>query len=77
MMVFDCAHGEFHGIRRDGWPSTMHFRCGVRHDACAPWAWGVVDCELHEPGEPRYFDKHGVEITREELDAIPNPMGGD
>ena len=67
-----CAHGEFHGIRRDGWPSTLYFRCGVSSDQCDPWC--ETDCNRREFGEPRWFDNHGVELTQEELDAIPNPM---
>lgn len=66
-----CGLMEYHGIRRDGWPSTVSgWCCEFGHNR-------PPECSLFAEGEPRFYDRHGVEITREELDAIPNPMGGD
>lgn len=64
-----CGFNQYHGIRRDGWPSTVYRRCEHFGHNRPP------ECTLFQEGEPKWFDKHGVEITREELDAIPNKMG--
>ena len=60
----------YHGIRRDGWPSTVYEYC-EHYGHCKP-----LDCALFLEVEPRYYDKRGIEITPEELEAIPNQMGG-
>jgi hypothetical protein len=60
---------EYRGIRRDGWPSTVSGRCGEFGRNRPP------ECSRFVEGVPRFYDKRGVEITREELDAIPNPLG--
>ena len=63
-----CAHCEYRGISRDGWSSTVYRYC-ERFGHNMP-----LECSLFEEGQPRYFDKRGVEITMEELDAIPARM---
>lgn len=64
-----CANMGYHGIRRDGWPSTVYRYCKRFGHNRPP-----DDCYLFDEGEPRYYDKHGVEMTREEIDAIPDRM---
>lgn len=66
-----CQSMGFHGIRRDGWPSTVYGYC-EHFDHNRP----PDNCTLFIEGEPRYFDKQGLEITLEELESIPNPMEG-
>ena len=65
-----CGLMEFHGIRRDGWPSTVYGYCAMLGHNRPP------DCGLFSEGEPRYFDNRGIEMTRDELDAVPDRMGG-
>lgn len=63
-----CQSMGYHGIRRDGWPSTAYGYCEhFGHNR-------PHECTLFMDGEPRYYDDKGVEITQSELDAIPNPM---
>ena len=66
-----CAHCSYHGIRRDGLPSTVYRYCEHFGHNRPP-----DNCTLFEEGQPRYFDKRGMEITKEELDAIPARMEG-
>jgi len=63
-----CEHMAYHGFRRDGWPSTIYGVC-LKFGHNRP-----PDCSQFAEGEPHYFDKRGVEMTREELDAIPDRM---
>ena len=67
---YKCSHMGYHGIRRDGWPSTMFMFCEDFGHNRPP------NCTLFTEGEPHWFDKHGVEMTLDELNAIPNPYGG-
>lgn len=64
-----CMHMGYHGIRRDGWPSTVYGYCEHFGHNRPP-----DDCSLFDEGEPRYYDKRGIEITPTELESIPNPM---
>lgn len=67
-----CESMGYHGIRRDGWPSTVYGYCEHFGHNRPP-----DNCTLFIEGEPRYFDKGGREITLEELNAIPNQMEGE
>lgn len=61
-----CKLFSYHGIRRDGWPSTIFGFCKI-------YKHSIPDnCNEYEFGEPAWFDKHGIEISLDERNSIPN-----